>query len=340
MPGFVERFREVNCPSCGHENRETARFCGECTAPLVRPVQCPECGRSNPPGQRFCDHCAHSLVVKPTRPSGSLAARPRDPRSYTPKHLLDKILRSKSALEGERKQVTVLFADIKGSMDLIEGLEPEEWHQIMDRFFAILCEGVHRFEGTVNQFTGDGIMALFGAPLAHEDHAQRACYAALHLNQKLRNYAQDLRREKGLDFAVRVGLNSGEVVVGKIGDDLRMDYTAQGRTVGLAERIEEIAEAGEIYLTEDTASRVSGFFELDDLGEFKLRSAGQPVRVYSLKGTGPMRTRFDLARSRGFSKFVGRTEEMRDLEAALERALAGQGRRASPPYRSQGSQDA
>ncbi len=167
---------------------------------------------------------------------------PRDsPRDYTPKHLADKILQSKSALEGERKQVTVLFADIKGSMELSEGVDPEEWHRVMERFFEILSDGIHRFEGTINQFMGDGIMALFGAPIAHENHAQRACYSALHLRDELRRSVDQLRVSEGLDFSVRMGLNSGEVVVGKIGDDLRMDYTAQGHTVGLAARMEQLA---------------------------------------------------------------------------------------------------
>src|SRR5262249_27224829 len=149
-----------------------------------------------------------------------------DPRNYTPKHLAEKILGSRSALQGERKQVTVLFADVKGSMELAEQVDPEDWHRILDRFFQLLAEGVHRFEGTVNQYTGDGIMALFGAPIAHEDHAQRACWAALHLKDELRRYAEEVKRTHGLNFSVRMGLNSGEVVVGKNGDDLRMDYTA------------------------------------------------------------------------------------------------------------------
>ena len=167
-----------------------------------------------------------------------------DPRTYTPKHLAEKILTTRTALEGERKQVTVLFADVKGSMELAEQVDPEEWHTILDRFFAILAEGVHRFEGTVNQYTGDGIMALFGAPISHEDHAQRACYAALYLKDELGRYAEELKRRRGLGFSVRVGLNSGEVVVGSIGDDLRMDYTAQGQTVGLAARMEQLAAPG------------------------------------------------------------------------------------------------
>src|SRR6202158_4951640 len=199
-------------------------------------------------------------------PSPPPAHTPPHPRVYTPKHLADKILQSKSALEGERKQVTVLFADVKGSMELADQLDPEEWHKILERFFAILTDGVHRFEGTVNQYTGDGIMALFGAPIAHEDHAQRACYAALHLRDTLRGYADELRRTAGLSFSVRIGLNSGEVIVGKIGDDLRMDYTAQGHTVGLAQRMEQRAAADSTYLTEHTARLVTGYFQLQDLG--------------------------------------------------------------------------
>jgi class 3 adenylate cyclase len=249
----------------------------------------------------------------------------RDPRVYTPKHLAEKILTQKSAIEGERKQVTVLFADVKGSMDLAEGIDPEEWHRIMDRFFAILSDGVHRFEGTINQFTGDGIMALFGAPIAHEDHAQRACYTALHLITELRRYADELRRSRGLSFSVRMGLNSGEVVVGKIGDDLRMDYTAQGHTVGLAARMEQLAAPDRAYLTEHTASLVEGFFRLRDLGPFELKGVSEPLRVRELEDVGPLRTRLDVARSRGFSRFVGRADEMVTLEAALEQIIEGQG---------------
>ena len=203
----------------------------------------------------------------------------------------------------------MLFADVKGSMELAEQVDPEEWHKIMDRFFAILSEGVHRFEGTINQYTGDGIMALFGAPIAHEDHAQRACYAALHLQQELRRYADEMRLEHALNFSVRMGLNSGEVVVGKIGDDLRMDYTAQGHTVGLAERVEQLASPGSAYLTEHTARLVSGFFRLRDLGRFEIRGGRDPLGVFELEGVGPLRTSLEAARSRGFSRFVGRSDE-------------------------------
>jgi class 3 adenylate cyclase len=247
------------------------------------------------------------------------------PASYTPKHLAEKILHSKSALEGERKQVTVLFADVKGSLELAEQLDPETWHQILDRFFAILTDGVHRFEGTVNQYTGDGIMALFGAPIAHEDHAQRACYAALQLRDEITRYATEVKRQHGVSFATRMGLNSGEVIVGKIGDDLRMDYTAQGHTVGLAQRMESLAEPNTCYLSAATAHLVKGFFTLDDLGAFQVKGVSEPVGVFVLHGVGALRTRFEVARARGLSRFVGREADMQALEAALVQAQAGHG---------------
>jgi class 3 adenylate cyclase/tetratricopeptide (TPR) repeat protein len=219
----------------------------------------------------------------------------------------------------------VLFADIKGSMELAADVDPEEWHRIMDRFFAILAQGVHRFEGTINQFTGDGIMALFGAPIAHEDHAQRACYAALYLSDELRRYADQLRVERGLNFSVRMGLNSGEVIVGKIGDDLRMDYTAQGPTVGLAARMEQIAAPGRVCLTQHTARLIEGFFRLRGLGPSKVKGVAEPLQVYELEGVGPMRSRLDVAQSRGLLQFVGRADEMAALQTALQRALEGNG---------------
>ncbi len=250
----------------------------------------------------------------------------RAPRHYTPKHLADKILQSKSALEGERKQVTVMFADVKGSMELAEQVGAEPWHDILDRFFGILTEGVHRFEGSVNQYTGDGIMALFGAPISHEDHAQRACYAALHLLNELRDFTREIKRTHGVDFSVRIGINSGDVVVGKIGDDLRMDYTAQGHTVGLAQRMESLASGGSVYLSQATAALAAEYFELEDLGEFTVKGASTPLRVFELAGPGTARTRFDVSRDRGLTSFVGRSDETTLLEAALDQALTGPGR--------------
>jgi len=307
----------LTCAACGATNQAGNRFCGGCGAPLAR--SCPACAHPNPPEQRFCGACGASLqVTEKERPL-------RDPLAYTPKHLADKILTSRSALEGERKQVTVLFADVKGSMELAQQLDPEAWHAILDRFFSILTEGVHRFEGTVNQYTGDGIMALFGAPIAHEDHAQRACYAALHLRDEIARYATELKREHGVGFQARMGIHSGEVVVGKIGDDLRMDYTAQGHTVGLAQRMESLAEPNTCYLSGATAQLVGGYFELKDLGEFTIKGVAEPAPVFELRGAGALRTRFDVSRARGLSRFVGRDADMQTLDAALAHAREGNG---------------
>jgi len=232
-------------------------------------------------------------------------------------------------VEGERKQVTVLFADVKGSMELAERLDPEAFSKIMSRFFAILTEGVERFEGFVDKFTGDGIMALFGAPIAHEDHAQRACYAALHLRDRVRQYADELRVSPGISFSVRIGLNSGEVVVGSISDDLRMDYTAQGHTVGLAQRMEGIAPADGIAISQNTQKPVDGFFTTRSLGPMKVKGAREPVEVFVLEGVGTRRTRLDSSRARGLSRFVGRGDEMAALETALNQSLKGTGRVAA-----------
>jgi len=305
----------MKCPKCQTENLSDAAFCEECGAPLE--AACPTCGAGNRPAAKFCRKCRAPLTAAP-------AAAP-DPRVYTPKHLADKILTSRSALEGERKQVTVLFADVKGSMALAEGVDPEQWHTILDGFFGVLAEGVHRFEGTVNQYTGDGIMALFGAPIAHEDHAQRACYAALQLRDDLARYAREVKREHGLGFSVRMGLHSGEVIVGKIGDDLRMDYTAKGHSVGLAARMQELASPDTVYLTGRTAELVSGYFKLDDLGTFPVKGVTDPVPVFQLQGIGAVRTRFDASRARGLTRFVGRNDDMQTLHAALARVREGNG---------------
>jgi len=227
--------------------------------------------------------------------------------------------------DAERKQVTVLFADVSGSMDLAEQQDPEEWRKIMQRFFSILADAVTEFEGTVDKFTGDGIMAVFGAPVAHEDHARRACYAALQMLDDVSDYAAELRRGPGLNFSTRIGINSGEVVAGAIGRGDTGEYTAIGHTVGLAQRMEALAEPGKAYVTDHTAELAAGFLDLEDLGEFGIKGVSQPVRVFELAGVGQARSRFDLSRERGFSSFVGRAREMSALEAALESAKAGGG---------------
>jgi class 3 adenylate cyclase/tetratricopeptide (TPR) repeat protein len=308
----------MECPGCHYENPEASRFCGECGASLIRAVTCSSCGQPNPDGQKFCNGCG-SRLAESVAPAGS------DPRSSTPKHLAEKILRSRAALEGERKQVTVLFADVKGSMNLAEQMDAEEWSRVMNRFFQILSAGIERFEGFVDKFTGDGVMALFGAPIAHEDHAQRACYAALNLRDALKTYSDELRLARGLDFAARIGLNTGEVVVGTIGDDLRMDYTALGHTVGLAARMESLAPPGGVCVSEATARLVAGYVTLRDLGASKIKGASEPVRVFELEGLGAIRSRFDVARARGLTRFVGRDADMAVLEQALAQAQAGNG---------------
>ncbi len=276
-------------------------------------MSCALCGRANRADARFCDGCGRPLA-------GGAA---RDLRSYTPAHLADRILTTRSALEGERKQVTVLFADIEGSTGLSRRLGAEAWHRMLDAYFRILADGVHRFEGTLNQFTGDGIMALFGAPVAHEDHAQRACHAALLLARELARFAESRQKRDGVRISVRIGLNSGEVVVGKIGDDLRMDYTAQGHTVALAARIQEIAPAGGVALSEHTARLVEGFFNLRDLGAAAPKGFAEPVGVFALESEGPLRTRLDRSRARGLATLIGRSSELAMLEAALEQSRAG-----------------
>ena len=281
------------------------------------PMKCASCGHANSDIAKFCEECGRALSAQ--------APSARDPRAYTPKHLAERILTARSALEGERKQVTVLFADIQNSMELAERIGAEEWHRVLDRFFQILNEGVHRFEGTVNQYTGDGIMALFGAPIAHEDHAQRACHAALHLRDRLRAFGDEITRRRGLGFAVRMGLNSGEVVVGTIGDDLRMDYTAQGHTVGLAQRIEQLAAPHTVCVAQATAALVVDYFDLRDLGEFGLKGVSEPVRVHELERPRPERTHIDVVLARSGTRFVGRRVELGVLEQMLDQAFAGHG---------------
>jgi class 3 adenylate cyclase/tetratricopeptide (TPR) repeat protein len=305
------------CPRCDTENREGRRFCSKCAAPLA--VVCPSCGFTNDPGDEFCGGCAQSLRA---------AAMPRKfqpPDTYTPKHLAQKILSSKAALEGERKQVTVLFADLKGSMELLADRDPEEARNLLDPVLERMMEAVHRFEGTVNQVMGDGIMALFGAPLAHEDHAVRACYAALRMQDTVKRYSEEVRRSHGIEVQIRVGLNSGEVVVRSIGSDLHMDYTAVGQTTHLAARMEQLATPGSIRLTADILRLVEGFVEVRPLGPVPIKGLAAPVEVYEAIGAGAARSRLQAAAARGLTRFVGRDAEVEQLRKALEQAAAARG---------------
>lgn len=279
-------------------------------------ARCTACGHQNPPDSNFCNKCGTRLVAE--MPAGAV--------NYTPRHLAEKILTHRAALEGERKQVTVMFIDVKGSVALSRSVEVEAWHQIMNRFFTILGEAIHDFEGTINQYTGDGVMALFGAPLAHEDHAQRACLAALRIQQDLQAFAAELKKSHDIEFLVRTGLNSGEVVVGKIGDDLRMDYTAKGQSVGLAARMEQLAIPGRIFLSSFTADLLKGSFELRERGEERVKGLRERIRIYELRGISRHRSRFEILRAEGrLTPLVDRRVEMEVLAAALESAKQGRG---------------
>jgi class 3 adenylate cyclase/tetratricopeptide (TPR) repeat protein len=247
------------------------------------------------------------------------------PESYTPRHLAEKILTSRGALEGERKHVTVLFADMKGSMEILADRDPEEVRRILDPVLERMMESVHRYEGTVNQVMGDGIMALFGAPLAHEDHAVRACYAALQMQESVKRLAEDIRRDEGTPVHIRVGINSGEVVVRSIGSDLHMDYTAVGQTTHLAARMEQAATPGSVLLTADTLRLVEEYVRVTPVGPIKIKGLGEPVETYELVGTGRAHTRLEAATARGLTRFVGRGAEMTVLTQALEHAGKGHG---------------
>ncbi|MCA1844925.1 MAG: AAA family ATPase, partial [Actinobacteria bacterium] len=288
----------MDCPSCGRANAESERFCGQCGTALAGSIVCDGCGGHNSPESRFCHGCGRALSGGPA-PLG--------------------------AATGERKQVTVLFADVARSMELAAGMDPEEWGGLMERFFAILRDGVNRFDGRIDKFTGDGVMALFGAPVAYEDHAQRACAAALALREALAQFCADLETELGLLFAVRMGLNSGEVVAGAVGADLKVEYTAVGNTVGLAQRMESVSEPGRVYLSGATAALVEGYFEVRSLGPVRVKGVGEPVAVFELVGRGSARTALDVAAAKGFSRFVGREEELAVLDAAFAQCASGDG---------------
>jgi class 3 adenylate cyclase/tetratricopeptide (TPR) repeat protein len=308
----------MRCAQCGFENREGVRFCEECGTKLD--VTCPGCGATVPPGRKFCGGCGQALAGAPL-PAPKFAS----PQAYTPTHLAEKILTSKSALEGERKQVTVLFADLKGSMELLADSDPEEARELLDPVLERMMEAVHRYEGTVNQVMGDGIMALFGAPLAHEDHAVRACYAGLRMQESVKRYSEEVRRAVGVPLHIRIGLNSGAVVVRSIGSDLHMDYTAVGQTTHLASRMEQAALPGSILISAETLRLVEGYVQVKPLGPISVKGLSEPVEVYEVLGAGIVRFRFQATAARGLTRFVGREAELDQLRQALERAGTGHG---------------
>ncbi len=307
----------MKCPKCQHENTLEAKFCAECGAPLGG--ACVNCGSQVSSTDKFCSQCGH-----PLRPVAE-NARFASPKSYTPQHLAEKILTSRAALEGERKQITVLFADIKGSMELLADRDAEAAQKLLfDPVLDRMIEAVHRYEGTVHRVMGDGIMALFGAPLAVEDHAVRACLAGLRMQETVTRYADEVQRSDGVQVAIRVGLNSGEIVVRAIGNDLQMDYTVVGQTAHLASRMEQMAKPGSVLTTADTLRLAEGYVAAQPLGSVPVKGLADPVPIYEVTGAGAARTRLQAAAGRGLTRFVGRDIELEQLLRAQR--LAGHGR--------------
>jgi class 3 adenylate cyclase/DNA-binding winged helix-turn-helix (wHTH) protein len=303
---------------------------------FVAPVTARPPGAANPPAAPILDtlqpqatpgalYPAHAVAPLALGPPASLSSRAQTPQSYTPVHLAEKILTSRNALEGERKQVTVLFADLKGSLELVADRDPEEAWKLLDPLLERLMDAVHRYEGTVNHLLSDGIMALFGAPLAHEDHAVRACYAALAMQEGIRRYSEELRRANGIDIQLQVGLNSGEVVVSAIGNDLHMEYSAIGHTTHLAARLEQLAPPGGIWMTAETLRLVEGFVQVQPLDPVRIEGLAGPVEVFELITAKPTRTWLQAAAARVLTPFVGRQPELEALSQALERASTGHG---------------
>ena len=306
----------MKCPSCEHENTVDAKFCDQCAAPLAR--ACGSCGCALPATAKFCPECGH-----PIKSTGG-DRRFVSPRSYTPQHLADQILGARAAIEGERKRVTVLFADIKDSMKFFSERDAEAAQKFFDPVLDCMIEAVHRYEGTVNRVMGDGILALFGAPIAHEDHAVRACYAGLRMQETVARYAGQIHRSHGPAIEIRVGIDSGEIVIRAIGNDLHMDYTVVGQTAHLASRMQQMAKAGSVLTTAATFQLAEGYVAMKRLGPMEVKGVAGSVQVYEVTGAGAARTRLQVAASRGLTRFVGREVELEQL--CRVQKLAGGGR--------------
>jgi class 3 adenylate cyclase/tetratricopeptide (TPR) repeat protein/ribosomal protein L40E len=310
--------RSLECLACHTDNPSRAKYCLQCGTRLN--LACRKCGTELPASARFCLECGEPIAARQNETS-----RFDSPQTYTPRHLAERILADKASLEGERKQVTVLFADIKGSTELIADLDPEEADRLLNPIIDCMMEAVHRYEGTVTRVMGDGIMALFGAPIAHEDHAIRACFAALVMQDAMLTHNEEIRREQGFAVHIRVGLHSGEVVVRSIGNDLYMEYTAVGQSAHLAARMEQLADPGSVFISADTLRLAEGYVEVRDLGKVPVKGLSEAVNVYELTGAGLARRRFEAAAARGLTRFVGRDAEMLHLQDALARAHGGHG---------------
>jgi class 3 adenylate cyclase/tetratricopeptide (TPR) repeat protein len=317
----------MKCPNCQRENPEDAIFCNGCGHKLE--LACPECGKINPLDSKFCNKCGHNLTLplELTLKDLSFDEKLEKIQRYLPKGLTEKILSQKDRIEGERKQVTVLFCDMAGFTVLSEKLGPEEAYAIMDEVYEILIHKVHDYEGTVNEMTGDGIMALFGAPIALEDAPQRAIRSAYAIHREMTKFSDKIKQEKeGLPpLKMRIGIHTGPVVVGTLGNDLRVEFKAVGDTVNLASRMEGLAEPGTTYVTDDTFRLSEGYFRFEALGEKKIKGKEEPVGVFRVIAPSTRRTRFDVSAERGLTPFIGRERELELLLEGFERAKDGRG---------------
>jgi class 3 adenylate cyclase/tetratricopeptide (TPR) repeat protein len=316
----------MNCPKCQSENRDEIKFCEQCGAKME--LECPNCKAKIPLGKKFCGECGHTLGIpaKPTPKELSFDEKIQKIQKYLPGGLTEKILAQRGKIEGERKQVTVLFADMENFTPLVEKLGPEEAYAIMDQVYEILIHKVHDFEGTINEMTGDGVMALFGAPIALEDAPQRAIRSALAIHQEIARFSDRMKQEKGIpQIKMRIGIHTGPVVVGTLGNDLRVEFKAVGDTVNLASRIQNLAASGTTYVSDDAFKLTEGLFRFESLGAKEIKGKDQPVHIYQVIAPSSRRTRFDVNAERGLTPFVGRTRELENLLDGLDRAKAGRG---------------
>jgi class 3 adenylate cyclase/tetratricopeptide (TPR) repeat protein len=316
----------MKCPKCQAENPDSAKFCSECGNKLE--IRCPECGKVNPLGSKFCNECGHNLTVpvSPALKELSFDEKLAKIQRYLPKDLTQKILAQKDKIEGERKQVTVMFCDMEGFASLTERLGSEETYALMDQVYGILIHKVHDYEGTVNELTGDGIIALFGAPIALEDAPQRAIRSALAIHREITGFSDRIKQEKGiLPLKMRIGIHTGPVVVGTLGNDLRVEFKAVGDTVNLASRMEGLAEPGTTYVTEETFKLTEGYFRFEALGEKAIKGKEGQVKVYQVIAPSSRRTRFDVSAERGLTPLVGRERELELLLDGFERVKEGRG---------------
>ncbi len=321
----------MKCPKCGFDNIDKAKFCNECGQNLE--LKCPGCGVTNPPGSKFCNDCGHDLNHPSPAISKELSFDEKIAKiqKYLPPGITEKILSQRDKIEGEKRQVTVMFCDMKSFTPLSEKLGPEAVYAMMDEVFEILIRKVHEYEGTVNKMTGDGIMALFGAPITLEDAPQRAIRSAMAIHREITRFNERMRQEKG-EFPpvkMRIGIHTGPVVVGTLGNDLHVEFTAVGDTVNLAARMEQMAEPGTTYVTEDTFKLTEGYFRFEALGEKEVKGKEKPLKIYQVIALSSRRTRFDVSAERGLTPFVGRQRELELLLDGFDRSREGRGQAIS-----------